>query len=99
MPFPNSTYVAMGTWTLEGDQLSCRILYTDSPQGYEVTQFTTAVVNLRKGELTSGTWMNDGPPGGTGKFRMKKTNDLTAEQPEKPVNQENGTTEFSPDHP
>ena len=71
-PVGNTPYLATGTWTLNGNVLVCNIVYPNSPQGYSVSQTATAYYDSTNNKLTSGVWVNNGPPGGTGKFIMQK---------------------------
>ena len=43
-------------------------------QGYSVTQTATSTYDSANKKLTSGIWVNLGPPGGTGKFTMQEVN-------------------------
>lgn len=71
-PLGNTPYFATGTWTLSGTTLTCNIVYPTAPQGYSVSQTSTATYDNINHKLTSGVWVNNGPPGGTGKFVMNK---------------------------
>ncbi len=71
-PVGNTPYFGNGTWALNGNTLTCNIVYPSSPQGYSVSQTSTAIYDSIGSRLISGVWINNGPPGGTGKFVMQE---------------------------
>ena len=62
---------AYGTWTLNGNILSCDYTYPNPIQGFPIRQTATANYD-QNGKLTSGVWTSIGISGSTGKFSLNE---------------------------
>lgn len=70
----NQQHLSPGTWTLNGETLSCSFTCVYGlPQHIGITETSTATWN-NKGELSSGIWKNVPPVNGSGTFTLKRIN-------------------------
>jgi hypothetical protein len=72
--FSNQQHLSVGTWSLNGNILSCTFTNIYGIAQTIGTPQTSTATWDNKGKLTSGIWRNTGSTGGSGTFTLARVN-------------------------